>query len=276
MLDVVNLGELAAGIGRDELLKLGHGLATKIGAIHEKQHALRSGVLDEAVSEAARGVGLARAGGHLDERTRVGCGKRLFEIRDAFDLAGAEILRWQQMGNGHGREPATKRCRLGEPRSKGFRTMKREDAAGTWGGIAFVAKHCFNARGFVEERQRAGRDGLYEIRQVHRVMGGLLGNASQQHTYFFCLNYSDGFSVHEQKIIAGTGFKRRFAQRDAGSGGRTELLVVLNDPAAGNELCIDLLPGALFGSQFRHGACDSYFSLHTARCAVIGSCFFRA
>ena len=39
VLDVVELGELAAGVGRDELLELGHGLATEIGAVHEKQDA---------------------------------------------------------------------------------------------------------------------------------------------------------------------------------------------------------------------------------------------
>ena len=36
MLDVVDLGELAAGIGRDELLELGHGLAAEIGAVHQE------------------------------------------------------------------------------------------------------------------------------------------------------------------------------------------------------------------------------------------------
>ena len=75
MLDVVDLGELAAGVGRDELLELGHGLAAEIGAVDEEQDALGPGVLDEPVGEAARGVGLARAGGHLDERARMGGGE---------------------------------------------------------------------------------------------------------------------------------------------------------------------------------------------------------
>ena len=39
MLDVVELGELAAGIGRDELLELARGLPAEIGAIHEEEDA---------------------------------------------------------------------------------------------------------------------------------------------------------------------------------------------------------------------------------------------
>ena len=91
MLDVVNLGELAAGVGRDELLKLGHGLPSEIGAVHEEEDALGPGMLDEPVDKAARGVSLARAGGHLDERARLGGGEGFFEVRNAFDLTGAEV-----------------------------------------------------------------------------------------------------------------------------------------------------------------------------------------
>ena len=39
VLDVVKLGELAPGVGRDELLKLGGGLPSEIRAVHEKKHA---------------------------------------------------------------------------------------------------------------------------------------------------------------------------------------------------------------------------------------------
>jgi len=55
MLDVVKLGELAPGIGCDELLELGGGLASEIRAVHEKEHAARSGVFDEPVGEGAGG-----------------------------------------------------------------------------------------------------------------------------------------------------------------------------------------------------------------------------
>ena len=52
VLDVVKLGELAAGVGRDELLELGHGLPAEVGAVHEEEHALGAGVLDQPVGEA--------------------------------------------------------------------------------------------------------------------------------------------------------------------------------------------------------------------------------
>jgi len=54
VLDVVELGELAA-VGGDELLELGHGLASEIGAIDEEEDVARAGMLDEPVGERAGG-----------------------------------------------------------------------------------------------------------------------------------------------------------------------------------------------------------------------------
>ena len=51
MLDVVKLGELAAVVGRDELLELFQGLVAEIGAVDEEEDAARPGVLDQAVNE---------------------------------------------------------------------------------------------------------------------------------------------------------------------------------------------------------------------------------
>ena len=115
MLDVVKLGELAAGVGRDELLELAFGLSAEIGAVHEEEDALRAGVFDEAVGEGAGGVGLARAGGHLDQRARVGLGERLFEVGDRLDLAVAHAARDERMGGRHRREASAQRVGFGEP-----------------------------------------------------------------------------------------------------------------------------------------------------------------
>ena len=46
-LDVVNLGELALIAGNREALELAQGLTSQVGAVDEKEHAARSGVLDE-------------------------------------------------------------------------------------------------------------------------------------------------------------------------------------------------------------------------------------
>ena len=109
-------------------------------------------MLDQSVGEAARGVSLARARGHLDERARMCGAKRFFEMRDAFDLAGAEVLGRQRIGCGHGRKAGAKGCRFDQPRGKRLRTMEREDATRTRGRIASVAEVGFDAGGLVKER----------------------------------------------------------------------------------------------------------------------------
>src|SRR5438874_11037972 len=70
VLDVVKLGELAAVVGRDELLVprwRDQGLVAEVAAVDEEEDAARAGELDEAVNEIDGGVGLAAPGGHLDE-----------------------------------------------------------------------------------------------------------------------------------------------------------------------------------------------------------------
>src|SRR2546422_10257112 len=94
MLDVVKFGELAAVIGRDELLEFFQGLVAEVAAVDEEEDATRAGELDEAVNEVDGGVGLAAAGGHLNEGAAfVGC-EGFFEGVDGFDLRGPEITFW--------------------------------------------------------------------------------------------------------------------------------------------------------------------------------------
>src|SRR6266699_3769481 len=49
VLDVVKFGELAAVVGRDELLEFFQGLIAEVTAVDEEQDAARAGELDEAV-----------------------------------------------------------------------------------------------------------------------------------------------------------------------------------------------------------------------------------
>ena len=95
VLDVVKLGELAAVVGRDELLEFFQGLVAEVAAVDEEEDAARAGVLDEAVDEVDGGVGLAAAGGHLDEGAAFVGGEGVLEVADGFDLCGPQI------GNGH-------------------------------------------------------------------------------------------------------------------------------------------------------------------------------
>src|SRR5215472_19156245 len=91
VLDVVKLGELAAVVGRDELLEFFQGLVAEIAAVDEEEDAPRAGELDEAVNEIDGGVGLAAASGHLNEGAAFVGGEGFLEIADRFDLRGPEI-----------------------------------------------------------------------------------------------------------------------------------------------------------------------------------------
>src|SRR5437764_12230170 len=93
VLDIVKLGELAAVVGRDELLEFFQGLVAEIAAVDEEEDAAGAGELDEAVNEVDGGVGLAAAGGHLDEGAAFVGGEGFLEVVDGFDLRGPEIAR---------------------------------------------------------------------------------------------------------------------------------------------------------------------------------------
>src|SRR5205085_885307 len=90
VLDVLKLGELAAVVGRDELLEFLQGLVAEVAAVDQEENAARAGELDEAVNEVDGGVGLATAGGHLDEGAAFVGSERFLEISDGFNLRGPE------------------------------------------------------------------------------------------------------------------------------------------------------------------------------------------
>ena len=133
--------------------------------------------------------------------------------------------------------------------------MKGEDAAGARVGVTRIAEVGFHAGGFVKKGQCPGCSGGKEVGEAGRVSSGLIGDGGERGAYLLGFNYAESFAVHEEQVIAGTGLERRLAQRDAASGGWIELLVILNDPAARNELRIDLLAGALLRG-FRHEASE--------------------
>ncbi len=93
VLDVVKLGELAAVVGRDELLEFFQGLVAEVAAVDEEEDTARAGELDEAVNEVDGSVGLAAAGGHLDEGAAFVGGEGALEVANSFDLRGPQIAR---------------------------------------------------------------------------------------------------------------------------------------------------------------------------------------
>src|SRR6266568_4299944 len=92
VLDVVKLGELAAVVGRDELLEVFQGLVAEVAAVDEEEDAARASELDEAVNEVDGGVGLAAASSHLDEGAAFVGDEGFLEVANGFDLRGPEII----------------------------------------------------------------------------------------------------------------------------------------------------------------------------------------
>lgn len=91
VLDVVDLGERAPSVGGDELVELALGLFAEVAAVDEEEDAAGAGEFDQPVGEGAGGVGLAGAGGQLDERARAVGGKGGFEGGDGLDLARTQV-----------------------------------------------------------------------------------------------------------------------------------------------------------------------------------------
>ena len=211
-LDIVGLGELAVGVGQVVLVELALGLFAKVVAVHNEQHAARIGVLDKAVGEGAGGVGLAGAGGHLDQRAGLILRERLLQAGDGFDLAIAHA------GGDERRQlaqPGAQRVGFTQPFGEGFRLMEGEDIARARLRIARVAEEGFHACGFIEKPQLGL--GLEEGRQLARIECGLLGDAGEQHAFFLGFDDTDRSAVQHQQVVAATFHERHFAQSDAGA-----------------------------------------------------------
>src|SRR5256714_13457455 len=88
VLDVVKLGELAAVVGRDELLEFFQSLVAEVAAVDEEEDAARAGELDEAVNEVDGGVGVSRACGHLDDGAALVGRAGVLSGSGGFDLCG--------------------------------------------------------------------------------------------------------------------------------------------------------------------------------------------
>jgi hypothetical protein len=87
MLHVVQLRELPPVVGRRVLLELLQGLPAQVRPVHQEQHPLRTGVLDEPVGGANRRERLAASGSHLDERAWPVLREGVLQPIDSLDLA---------------------------------------------------------------------------------------------------------------------------------------------------------------------------------------------
>ena len=211
---------------------------------------MRAGVFHEAVDEIDGGVGLARAGGHLDERARTTGGEGFFQAGDGLDLRGPERAggqRWKFA------EALGELLFLLHPGEQGFGTMKREHAAAARVGIEAVGEEGFRARALVAERERR-----FPRRQAERdagdILGGLLLDAGEGVAFGLGLDRADGFGVNEQRVVRFAGLEGEFADGDTARGREVDLVLRLDGPARRGEHRVNLPAGALFGAVRHRGA----------------------
>lgn len=255
MLDVIELGELATGVRGDEVGELPGGLPAEVGAIDEEEDALGTGVLDQTVGEGAGGEGLSRAGGHLDEGAGMILGKGLLELRDRLELAGAEALAGERMGDGHPGKPRPQGLRLDDPSGQRLGTMEAEDPAGAGMRVTLVPEEGLRAGRFVKEWEALdsrGEELGEEVGKLSGIVSRLLRHGGKGRADFLGLDHSDGLTVHQQEVIAAAGLQRNLADGNALSGAEVDGAVVLYHPATGNQHRVDLLTGEGFGGEVGH------------------------
>src|SRR5258708_5504537 len=166
MLHVVQLREEAAGIRRAVPGELVTGLLAEVGTVDQEEHALRAGVLDEAIDFGAGGERLSRARGHVNERPRPALRERVFESANRLDLAIAHTRGDERRCLRHPVEARSQRVAFGRPLAERFGTMECEDAARARIGIALVGKKRLDARGLAAEGWPAGETCPELLRQL--------------------------------------------------------------------------------------------------------------
>jgi len=127
MLHVVQLGKFASIIGGDKLVKLLERLPPQVVAVHQKEHALRPGVLDQPVDEIDRRKGLAAARRHLNQRPRAVRRKRLLQVGDCLYLRRPQIGGEQRKLLWHFAQASPQRIGLGQPISQRLRAVKSKN-----------------------------------------------------------------------------------------------------------------------------------------------------
>jgi hypothetical protein len=225
----------------DKLLELVEHLFAQIVSVHEKENSSGVSVFDEPVAEVDSGIRLAAAGCHLNQRTRLMDGERLFEALDAFDLSSPKITRMKRR---HFSEPGPHRfIELGEV-DPFVGSVESEDGAASSGGFERVHELRDLADGLVSEGKRQA-----VVRQASReavdIFAGLRFDAGERVTLRFRFDHADGIGVMHGVGIARD--EREFSNGHANSRRDVHLAVVLHDPASLFKLAVDLLPRFLFG-----------------------------
>ncbi len=247
----VKLGEFAVivdgHVGHHFLL----GLLAEVFGIDEEKHAPGVGVLEQAVNAGDGGVGLAGAGGHLNEGARPGFAEGLFEVGDRRFLAIAQAEFFGGLVFGVERrqfgKAGTQAFTLGQPVAQGFRAVEAEDFTRARLGVAGVGKTGDDAGGFVEEGQRLPV--VQPLELGGGVAFGLRFVGGQMLALFLALGFddADGLAVDEKHVVGGADIGVVFAHRLAGAAAEVDFAGRLHDPARLPEQRVDVVAGFLFG-----------------------------
>ena len=244
-MDGIELRELPGVVRRGEVGELVPGLLAEIGAVHQKQDAPGAAVLEQAIDDVDGGEGLARPGGHLDERPLIGLGKGLFEAAD-----GAGLDR-PQAGLVQGRQFSQLRAQgrgLRHPRLERLGPREVEDRAAPRHRVEPVGEVGYGAVGLEQERQG---DAIHvepvgDARGILRRLGFHPGQGSLRLGF----DGAGDRAVYVEQVVGGAepGLHGELAHGDAGARGEVELLLVLDQPARRLEVGVDIAARPLLGS----------------------------
>ena len=129
------------------------------------------------------------------------------------------------------------------PASLGTDELKDRPRAGL--GVAMVRKASKGTGAFEDERQWI----VFQVLELGcGVLCGLLFVNRQVYPFGFLLGLDDAdrLPVHEEDVIGGSNICIIFTDRDTRTSTEINLFLVLNDPATGGKLSVDVVPGELF------------------------------
>ena len=267
---------LGKGVARRRiavLLELVQRLTPQVVAVDEKQDALRLRVLDQPVARRHGSEGLAAAGRHLDERTGPGVSERLLQVLDRLELHGPEsaLIEFRQPAE---HPSQLLRFQALEPEQL-LRAVKGEGLTAPRVRIETVRELRHFARRLVGERKGSSPCGDPLV-QPFGVLLGLESDALQRVPRGLRLDDADRLPVDVQEVVGEPALglavllplQRVLPNSHAEARVNVHVAVVLDIPARGGELAVDLLAGALFGGQGHSAHCASRADSRTSAKAI--------
>jgi hypothetical protein len=218
VLDVVELGELAAVVGGREPLELLQRLAAEVRAVDEEEDAARVRVLDEAVADVRGRERLARAGRHLDQGARVAGGEGLLQVGDGAELGGPEAGLGERR---EGAEAVPERGRgrvlrdVREPARERLGPVEREDLSARRVRVERVGEARLGACGLVDEGERPLECRRDLFGDALDVLCRLPGDAAESLALLLRLDDARGGAVDEEEVVRTAVRRLRMNSRTA-------------------------------------------------------------